>query len=163
MNSDNTANKAEQGPIFNIQKVYIKDTSFETPHSPEVFKLEWKPDVHIDMQTKVAEIDKQYFEVILILTVTVKLEETVAFLAEVHQAGIFTIHGFEKEQRQHLLGSICPNILYPYGREAISSLITKGGFPQLVLAPVNFEALYREHIQAQQQAQLEQLEEETVA
>lgn len=150
MSNSNTATQESQGPIFNIQKVYIKDTSFETPHSPEVFKLEWKPDVHIDMQTKVAEIDKQYFEVVLSLTVTVKLEEKVAFLAEVHQAGIFTIYGFEKDQLQHLLGSICPNILYPYGREAISALITKGGFPQLVLAPVNFEALYREHIQAQQ-------------
>jgi preprotein translocase subunit SecB len=160
--SSDTIHKENQGPVFNIQKVYIKDTSFETPHSPEIFKLEWKPDVHIDMQTKVAEIDKQYFEVVLTLTVTVKLEETVAFLAEVHQAGIFTIYGFEKEQRQHLLGSICPNILYPYGREAISALITKGGFPQLVLAPVNFDALYREHLQAQQQAAAT-VEEETVA
>ncbi len=160
MNTGNSIPKENQGPIFNIQKVYIKDTSFETPHSPEVFKLEWKPDVHIDMQTKVAEIDKQYFEVVLTLTVTVKLEEKVAFLAEVHQAGIFTIYGFEKDQLQHLLGSICPNILYPYGREAISALITKGGFPQLVLAPVNFEALYREHLQAQQQQ--EPVEEEVV-
>jgi len=139
----------KDGPIFNIQRIYIKDVSFEAPNAPAIFKDEWKPEVNVDLHTKTNDLEKDVYDVVLHLTVTVKMGETTAFLVEVHQAGIFTIKGFPKEQLSHALGSMCPNILYPYAREAISDLVTRGGFPQLLLAPVNFDALYMQHLEQQ--------------
>ena len=137
---------------FVIQRIYVKDASFEAPHAPQIFKDEWKPEVNVDLQTKTNDLEESIHEVVLHLTVTVKMGEKTAFLVEVQQAGIFTIKGFPKEQTHQALGAMCPTILYPYARETISDLVTRGGFPQLLLAPVNFDALYLQH-QKQKQEQ----------
>ena len=138
-------------PAFHVQRVYVRDCSFEAPNTPEVFLADWKPDVSIDLQTKVRAVESDLSEVVLVLTVSVKNAEQVAFCVEVHQAGLFTVANFPEDQKAHVLGSLCPSILYPYAREAISSLIMKGGFPQLLLAPVNFDALYFQHLEREQQ------------
>jgi len=131
---------------FSIQKIYIKDLSFETPNSPEVFTKEWSPDVSVELDTKGNEVAKDVHEIVLGVTVTVKMGDQVAYLAEVYQAGIFTIKGFSNNEKSVMLGSYCPNVLFPFAREVISDLVTKGGFPQLLLAPVNFDALYQQHL-----------------
>ncbi len=145
--ADNKPN--QDGPMFTIQRIYVKDVSFETPHAPEIFREEWKPEVNVDLQTKTNRLEESIYEVVLHLTVTVKMGERVAFLVEVHEAGIFTLKGFPQEQLAHALGSMCPNILYPYARETISDIVIRGGFPQLLLAPVNFDALYLQHLEQQ--------------
>ncbi len=139
----------QDGPMFTIQRIYVKDVSFETPHAPEIFREEWKPEVNVDLQTKTNRLEDTIYEVVLHLTVTVKMGERVAFLVEVHEAGIFTLKGFAQDQLAHALGSMCPNILYPYARETISDIVIRGGFPQLLLAPVNFDALYLQHLEQQ--------------
>ena len=148
---ETAAPEGQQGPIFNIQRIYVKDLSFETPSSPGIFKSEWKPEVNVDLNTKTDKVEDDIFEVVLHLTVTVKLGDKTAFLIEAHQAGIFTVKGFPEEQHNHVLGSLCPGILYPYARETISDVVTRGGFPQLLLAPVNFDALYFQHLEQQKQ------------
>lgn len=144
-----TEPQQKDGPVFTIQRIYVKDISFETPNAPAIFKEEWKPEVNVDLQTKTDTLEDSTYEVILHLTVTVKMAEKTAFLVEVHQAGIFTLKGFPEQQLGHALGSMCPNILYPYARETISDMVTRGGFPQLLLAPVNFDALYLQHLEQQ--------------
>jgi preprotein translocase subunit SecB len=144
--------KKQDGPMFSIARIYVKDVSFEAPNAPEIFKQEWKPEVNVDLQTKTNRMEEAVYEVLLHITVTVKMADKVAFLVEVHQSGIFTIKGFPKEQLSHALGSMCPSILYPYAREAISDLVIKGGFPQLLLAPVNFDALYLQHLEQQKKS-----------
>lgn len=134
---------------FGIQKLYIKDASFESPASPEIFRKQWKPDINMEMNAANAKIDEHIFEVVLTLTITAKQEEETAFLVEVQQAGIFEIQSNSDEEMKRALGSFCPNILFPYAREAIDNLVTRGGFPPLMLAPVNFDALF---LQAQQNA-----------
>lgn len=138
---------------FGIQKVYLKDTSFETPNSPEIFTEEWKPDVNIELQTAGKPLGENVNEVVLVVTVTAKLGDKTAYLAEVHQAGVFTMAGFNDDELAHMKGSYCPNILFPYAREAISDIIGKGGFPQLLLAPVNFDALLAQHQQTNKAAE----------
>ncbi|PSJ44426.1 protein-export chaperone SecB [Zobellella endophytica] len=151
----NGANEqAQQQVEFQIQRVYVKDISFETPGTPLVFQKEWKPDVKLDLDTKSARLGDNVFEVVLTLTVTCKLgEDDVAFLCEVQQAGVFTIGNMAEPQLAHCLGSFCPNILFPYARETVASLVSKGSFPQLNLAPVNFDALFAAHVQRAQQQQ----------
>ncbi len=134
-----------------IQKIYLRDVSYESPNAPETFTREWQPDVSLDLNTHANSLDENVYEVVLSLTATAKNAEKTAFLIEVQQCGIFTLQGFEEEQLGHLLGSYCPNILFPYAREAVSDLVTKGGFPPLLLAPVNFDALYAQHLAQQQQ------------
>lgn len=146
---------ATNQPAFQIQRIYVRDCSFEAPNTPEVFLAEWKPDVSIDLQTKVRAIEADLSEVVLVLTVSVKNAETIAFCVEVHQAGLFTVMNFPADQKGHALGSLCPSILYPYAREAISNLVMKGGFPQLLLAPVNFDALYFQHLERDGQPEVE--------
>lgn len=141
--------EGQKGPVFNIQRIYVKDLSFETPSSPAIFRAEWKPEVNVDLNTKTEKIEEDIFEVVLHLTVTVKLGDKTAFLVEAHEAGIFTVKGFPKDQHGHVLGSLCPGILYPYARETVSDIVTRGGFPQLLLAPVNFDALYFQHLEQQ--------------
>ena len=135
---------------FAIQRVYTKDVSFEAPNSPAIFRKEWKPDLKLDLNVKHEKIEDRVYEVVLTLTATNKVEEEVAFLCEVHQAGIFTI-GEEVQDGQlaHMLGSFCPNILFPYARECVSSLVNRATFPQLNLAPVNFDAIFARHMQQQ--------------
>lgn len=136
---------------FAIQKIYTKDVSFETPNSPQIFTQKWEPTVDFNLGTNVQLLEEGVYEVALTVTATVKCEETVAYLAEVCQAGIFALAGFVEQELGPMMGSFCPNILFPYAREAISDLVSKGGFPQLLLAPVNFDALYAQHIQQLQQ------------
>jgi preprotein translocase subunit SecB len=139
---------------FNLQKIYIKDVSFETPHSPEVFTLKWEPKVEFNLASNAQQLQEGLFEVSLTVTLTVKIEDKTAYLVEVCQAGIFHAAGFSEQEFGHLLGSYCPSVLFPYAREAVSDLVIKGGFPPMLLAPVNFDALYMQHLQqAQQQAE----------
>ena len=137
----------QEQPQFAIQKIYVKDLSFETPNSPSIFTQEWKPDVNVELDTKGQLIADDVHEVVLGVTVTARMDDKVAFLAEIHQAGIFAIKGFRDEEKAAMLGSYCPNLLFPYAREVVSDLVTKGGFPQLLLAPVNFDALYQQHLE----------------
>ena len=130
---------------FALQKIYLKDMSFETPHSPQIFQEQWKPSVNMDIQNTVNRLGEESFEVVIAVTVTVKFDEKTVYLIEVHQAGIFQISGFPEDILKRTLATICPNILFPFAREAVSDLVTRGGFPQLLLAPVNFEALYQQH------------------
>jgi preprotein translocase subunit SecB len=139
---------------FGIQNLYVKDISFETPQSPQIFMEDWKPKMEYEISNNINHLEENYFEVVLNITVTVKVEEKTAFLVEVHQAGIFVLSGFAQDHLNYMLNTYCPTILYPYARELISNLVTRGGFQPLLLAPVNFEALYAEQ-QQQQQAQAE--------
>ena len=148
--NETAVNNEQAGPAFNIQRIFTKDVSFETPNSPAIFQKEWTPDVKLDLDTRSNKLADDTYEVILSLTVTARLGEEVAFLAEVQQAGIFSITGLEDNQMAHSIGSYCPNILFPYAREVISSLVSRGTFPQLNLAPVNFDALFAQYVQSRQ-------------
>lgn len=144
-----TAQDQVRGPEFAIQRIYIKDISFEAPNTPQMFRAEWHPTIQLDIHTKSMPLEANAHEIVLSITVTAKIGETTAFLAEVHQAGIFTINAFPPDQMPHLLWSYCPNILFPFAREVISDLVTRGGFPPFYLAPINFDALYQQHLQKQ--------------
>ncbi len=139
------------GQQFAIQKIYIKDASFESPNAPTIFTKEWHPDVNLDLNTNAQPIGEGVYEVVLSLTATVKNQDETAFLVEVQQAGIFSIGGFSDADMGQMLGSFCPNILFPYAREAISDLVTRGGFMPLLLAPVNFEVIYAQQKKEQEQ------------
>lgn len=134
---------------FGIQKIYIKDVSFETPNSPSIFRDQWQPDVNLQLNNNVNQLDDGIHEVVLTLTVTAKIEDKTAFLIEIQQAGIFNIKGYSEQEMGAMAGAFCPNILFPYAREAISDIVTRGGFPQLLLAPINFDGLYQQHLQQQ--------------
>lgn len=129
---------------FEIQRLYLKDASFEAPNTPELFLSEWQPEVNIDLNVENKTVEANIFEVVLTVTVTAKAKEKTAFLVEVKQAAIFTIAGFEEAALKHMLGAFCPNILYPYAREAVSDLVNRASLPQLLLAPINFDALYQQ-------------------
>ena len=133
-------------PQFGIQRIYMKDSSFESPNSPNIFRQPWEPEVKLDMNTRTAQLEEGVFEVTLMLTVTAKLKEETAFLVEVQQAGVFQVANFEEAQRNHMLGAYIPNILFPYARSAIDTLITQGSFPPVMLAPINFDAVYQQAV-----------------
>jgi preprotein translocase subunit SecB len=147
--TDNDTQAAQDKPAqqFAIQKVYMKDMSFETPNSPSIFTAEWKPDINLQLNSSANPVAEGVYEVVLSITVTAKLADKTAYLAEVQQAGIFTVDGFEGNQQGPMLGAFCPNVLYPFAREAVADLIGKGGFPPVYLAPVNFDALYAQKAQ----------------
>jgi preprotein translocase subunit SecB len=151
---ENTPSTGEQQQArFVIQKIYTKDISFETPNSPEIFRDEWKPELDLQLSNEYRRIDDDNHEIILVVTVTAKVADKVAFLVEVKQAGIFSLTGYSDQEMGPLIGSYCPNTLFPFAREVVSDIVLKGGFPQLVLAPVNFDALYMNQIEkAKQQA-----------
>lgn len=133
-------------PQFALQRIYLKDASFEVPNAPRVFLQAWNPEISIDLATGMAQLeDGNHYEVTLSLTVTAKNDNQVAFLVEVQQAGIFQAIGFPDEELAPLLGAYCPNLLFPYAREAISDLVGKGSFPQLLLQPINFDAVFAEN------------------
>jgi len=140
----------EPAQQFALQKIYVKDLSFETPNSPGIFTEKWEPSVSVELNTNGTQLSDDVHEVVLGITVTATLGEKVAYLTEIHQAGIFTIGGFEEDELGAMLGSYCPNILFPFAREMVSELVTKGGFPQMLLAPVNFEAIYQDHLKQAQ-------------
>lgn len=136
---------------FSLQKIYVKDVSFETPNSPTIFTMKWEPKVELNLTSQAQQLQENLLELSITVTVTVKLEEKTAYLVEVCQAGIFAMKGFTEQEMGPMIGSYCPTILFPYAREAISDLVTKGGFPPMLLAPVNFDALYLQHLQQMQQ------------
>lgn len=139
----------DAAPNFEIQRIYTKDLSYEAPNTPHTFVDDWKPEVQLNLETKSNRIQENMHEVVLSVTATVTSSKKSAFLIEVHQAGIFMISGIPSEQLRQMLGSFCPNILFPYAREVISDVVVRGGFPQLLLAPVNFDALYAQHLEEQ--------------
>lgn len=143
-------------PEFAIQRIYVKDLSLETPHSPMIFQEEWQPNVDVQLNVSTQKLAESVFEVKLSITVTSHLKDKVAFLAEVHQAGVFTIAHFTEPQLHRMLGSYCPNILFPFARELVSDLIGRAGFPPLYLAPINFDALYEQQMGEQQKNLKEQ-------
>jgi preprotein translocase subunit SecB len=148
--NQNTGNTTT--PNFEIQRIYIKDLSYEAPNTPHTFTEDWKPEVQLNLETKSTRIQDNVHEVVLSVTATITSNKKSAFLVEVHQAGIFMVNGFPTDQLQHMLGSFCPNVLFPYAREVVSDLVVRGGFPQLILAPVNFDALYAQHMEEQKKS-----------
>jgi preprotein translocase subunit SecB len=135
---------------FGIHSIYLKDVSFEAPNSPEMFKTQFQPEIQMNLNLETNSLEDNVFEVVLSVTVSAKANDKSAFLVELQQAGVFTLKGFSDENMGPMLGIYCPNVLFPYARESVANLVSKGGFPQLLLEPVNFEALYAQHIQEQQ-------------
>ncbi|WP_031567091.1 protein-export chaperone SecB [Rheinheimera texasensis] len=152
----NVAAEEQQVP-FAIQRIYVKDISFESPNAPAIFRKDWQPEVKLDLDTRSEKLEDNMFEVVLSLTVTTTVGGETAFLCEVQQAGIFAVPELQDAQMAHMLASFCPNILFPYARETVANLVNRGTFPQLNLAPVNFDALFAQYVQQRQaeaQAQL---------
>jgi len=136
-----------------LQKIYLKDASLEVPKAPEIFQRSWKPQVDVDLKTGASRInDEGGYHVVLHVTITAKLEDDVAVLVEVQQAGVFQLTGFNEQELQLVLNTHCPHALFPYAREAVSDLAQRGGFQQLLLQPVNFDGLYQQHLARQQEA-----------
>jgi preprotein translocase subunit SecB len=129
---------------FTIEKIYVKDVSFEAPNAPQIFNEQGQPQLGMNLNQKVARLNETVFEVVLEVTLTCKLGEKTVYLAEVAQAGIFGLGGFDDRTLDMMLGTYCPNVLFPYVRQSISDLIVAGGFPPFYLQPINFEGLYAE-------------------
>lgn len=143
MSETNTQATATAGNrTLAIKKIYTKDLSFETPNSPDIFLDEWTPEVDIRMRTDVKPVKDNDSEVVLNVTLTVKLGQRIAYLIEVHQAGIFEASGYGEAELEEVLGGQCPQILFPYLRETISDVVTRGGFPPFIMAPMNLEAMF---------------------
>ena len=138
-------------PVFSIEKVYVKDLSLELPNAPQIFLEREQPAVEVGLQSEANGLGDGIFEVVLTVTVTAKVGEKTQFLVEAAQAGIFQIRNVPDEEVEPVVAIACPNILFPYAREAVSDIITRAGFQPVLLAPVNFEALYRQR--QEQQAQ----------
>lgn len=150
-NADAAATAAPEQQ-FIIERIYVKDISFEAPNSPAVFTNEWEPDTNLNLNTNVTPLGEDHYEVELEVTVTVKDKEgKTSFLVEVKQAGAFMIKGYPQDQLNHLLASYCPSNLFPYARELISSLVSRGSFPEMHLSPINFDALYAQNLEQQAQ------------
>lgn len=156
---EQAAQQEGQDRQFTVKRVYLKDLSFETPQGVATFNRQWKPQVNQDVSTKTGKLDDDHFEVVLTVTVTVKDEENTIYLVEVQQAGIFLVKGLEGVQLAHVLNSLCPNILFPYAREVVDNVVTKGSFPALMLPPLNFDALFQQAL-AQSKAKAEGAAEE---
>ncbi len=144
-----TNGTADASAQLSLQKVYVKDASFEVPGAPQIFQEQGQPQVQLNLQQQVAMLGENVYEVVLTVTVTCKLEEKTAYLAEVQQAGVFGVIGFDAQSRDTVLATYCPNVLFPYARQLVSDLIQNGGFPPFLLQPINFEALYAEQARRQ--------------
>ena len=147
----NSAENQEAAPGFSIEKIYVKDASLEMPHAPQIFTERTQPQIGVELGNVAQMIEPGIFEVALKVTVTSKIEDKVAFLVEVTQAGIFQIRNVPEENIEMIVGITCPNILFPYAREAVSDLVVRAGFPTVLLNPINFEALFAQ--QKMQQAE----------
>lgn len=135
---------------LSIGKIYTKDFSFESPQAPAIFQqTEWQPQTDLNLRSSHTAVSEQHHEIVLTVTVEAKADDKTLFLIELQQAGLFEISGYEGEEMGAIIGSFCPNILFPYARETIASLIQKGGFPEFVLQPINFDALYLQSKQQQ--------------
>lgn len=156
MSEENTngvvpADESANGPAFTIEKIYVKDVSFESPNSPSIFNENVQPDLQLNLNQKVQRLSDTAFEVVLGVTLTCKAGDKTAYVAEVEQAGVFGLIGLEPQAIDVLLGTQCPNILFPYVRSMVSDLIQAGGFPPFYLQPINFEGLYAETLRQRQQ------------
>lgn len=138
------ANSAPSGPHLGIERIYLRDLSFESPQAPEVFATEWQPQVELDIRTQSHRLDDERFEVVLTLTLEARSEEHTLLMVELQQAGMFRVRGMDETMRRRLLAVTCPTVLFPYARETIDTLVTKGTFPAFMLAPMNFDALFAE-------------------
>ena len=142
--------KAVAEKQLSITKIYVKDFSFESPQSPGVFRTnEWSPKTSLNLRSTHTPVDDNFHEVVLTISVEAKDDDKTVFLVELHQAGLFEVTGHTPDEAGMLFGSFCPNILFPYARESISAMIQKGGFPEFVLQPINFDALYMQSMQEQ--------------
>ncbi|MBB5319988.1 protein-export chaperone SecB [Marinobacter oulmenensis] len=150
-NQQAAGNENQSQPQFALQRIYVKDLSFESPNSPTVFQEQWKPQVSLDLNTSHNQVSENQYEVVLSMTVTAKLGEKTAYIVEIQQAGVFMVSGIESNQLGHMLGSYCPTVLFPYAREAIDGIVNKGSFPALMLAPVNFDAIYAQALKRKQE------------
>lgn len=135
-------------PQLVLQKIYVKDVSFEAPNAPQIFQeigeITEAPQVQLNLTQRATGLGNDMYEVVLSLTLTCTVSDRTAYLAEVHQAGLFGIAGFNEADHAGIIGSYCPNLLFPYARQVISGLVQEGGFPPFLLQPINFEALYAE-------------------
>jgi preprotein translocase subunit SecB len=129
-----------------LQRIYLKDASLEVPLAPQVFARPWTPNLDVQVGTGASALGNNLYQVLLTVTATAKLGEEVGFLAEVHQAGIFQITGFAEAELPALLGAYCPNLVFPFAREAVAELVQRAGFPPLLLQPINFDALFADHV-----------------
>jgi preprotein translocase subunit SecB len=151
---NNAAENQEAAPAFSIEKIYVKDASLEIPNAPQIFTERVQPQIGVELGNVAQLLEPGVFEVALKVTVTSKIEDKVAFLVEVTQAGIFQIRNVPEENIEMIVGITCPNILFPYAREAVSDLVVRAGFPSVLLNPINFEALFaQQKMQQAEQAQ----------
>ena len=133
---------------FLVQRIYTKDISFEAPNTPQLFQENWSPEINVGLGSEVNKVNEELLELVLKVSVEAKHEDKTVFLVEIQQAGLFAIQGFNEQEADALMGVAAPNVLFPYAREVVSDLVTRGSFPQFVLQPVNFEAIYAQQRQA---------------
>ena len=145
-NTGQSQQDQKDAPKFAVQRIYLKDLSFEMPMGPAVFQKQVKPEINQDISLSTTKLAEENYDVELTLTITVKDGDDTVYLVEVHQSGIFAVQGLEGAQLAQVLNTVCPATLFPYAREAIDSVVTKGSFPALILPPVNFEALFAQAV-----------------
>lgn len=144
-----TNGSTDPGAQLSLQKVYLKDASFEVPGAPQIFQEQGQPQIQLNLTQQVGNLADNVYEVVLTVTVTCKVSDKTAYLAEVQQAGVFGVSGFDDSNRDVILATYCPNVLFPYARQAVSDMIQNGGFPPFLLQPINFEQLYAEQVRRQ--------------
>jgi preprotein translocase subunit SecB len=156
LNGGTAPAQANPGPQFSVEKIYVKDVSFEAPNTPQAFNEQEQPQLQMNLNQRVQRLNENAYEVVLGITLTCKIgEDKTIYVVEVQQAGVFGLSGFEEQALDAMLGTHCPTVLYPYARQTIGDLISAGGFPPFLLQPINFEALYAEGLRqraSQQQA-----------
>ena len=141
---------ADAGPQLTVQKVYIRDSSFEAPGAPHIFQEQGQSRVELNLGQKAQQLAPNVYEIVLTITVTCKLGEKTAYLAEVQQAGIFGLSGFDPQQLDMVIGTYCPHVLFPYARQTISTMVEQGGFPTFLMQPINFEQIYADNLKRRQ-------------
>lgn len=151
MSDDDAAAGQQEKKQLLLQRIYLKDASLEAPEPPDAFAGQWRPEIKVDLDTQVSQAAEDRYQVVLRVTVTAKVEQRTAFLVEVDQAGTFVVRGLSEQELGPVLGSYCPNTLFPFAREAVADLVARAGFPQLLLSPVNFDALYVQRLRQRQQ------------
>ncbi len=151
------AEQTEEQMQFQLQKIYVKDVSFELPNAPEVFKEAGQAEISMNLSQRVNDVSDDIFEIVLTVTVTAKTGENTAYLVEVHQAGLFLIKGFSEKNQHTVMNTLCPHTLFPYASRMITELIADGGFPPLVLQPINFEQIYAQRMAQASEQQAEEV------
>ena len=140
-------------PRLEIQKIYLKDASWEAPNTPESFQHQWQPEVNIEVKNQVKKRENNLYEASIHITITCRNQKKIAFIIELEQAGLFLMEHISDQERDRVMGTICPNTLFPYAREAIDSMVVKGGFAPVMLAPINFDSLYAQALKKKQKEQ----------